>query len=255
MIGHMSLQHFTRRAPREIAPVQKARKQNSNKGVEGMHRGGRARALTATTILVVAVTSACSGSPEPAASPTSTVSVSTSPSSTASPSTSPSPTTSPSSTSDSELAAADAEALIREYYEVIDQLGRDPSVPLTALDAVAISKDLDSWQRQFERARRDGWVQTGQTKLVEIDVQSVNLDNSDPAAGRVPAVQVDVCFDVTDVDVRDASGSSVVTADRPDTGWIRHTVSNYTWENDSSGGWRVSTSVDLEQPPCGPADS
>jgi len=81
-------------------------------------------------------------------------------------------------------------------------------------------------------------------------VPSVNLDNSDPAAGRVPTVQVDVCFDVTGVDVRDGSGSSVVPAGRPVTGWIRHTVSNYSWETDPTGGWRVSTSVDLKRPPC-----
>jgi hypothetical protein len=238
-----------------VAPVQKTRKQNSNKGVEGMHRGGRASALTAATILVLAVASGCSGSPEPAASPTSTVTVSASPSSTPSLTPSPSPTSSPSlsPTSDTERAATDAEELIREYYQVIDQLGLDPSVPLTALEEVAISKDLSVRQRQFERERRDGWTQTGDTKIVELKVQSVNLDNSDPSTGRVPAVQVDVCVDVTDVDVRDASGSSVVTADRPDTNWTRHTVSNYSWDTDPEGAWRVSTSVDLEQPPCQPA--
>ena len=104
--------------------------------------------------------------------------------------------------------------------------------------------------RQFERNRRDGYVQTGTTRLAKIEVPSVNLDNSDPATGRVPAVQVDVCFDVTGVDVLDASGASVVTAERPGTGWIRHTVSNYSWDTDPTGGWRVSTSVDLERAPC-----
>ncbi|WP_448071097.1 hypothetical protein [Georgenia yuyongxinii] len=136
---------------------------------------------------------------------------------------------------------------------MIDQLGLDPSVPLTALDDVAISKDLSVRQRQFERERRDGWIQTGETEIVELKVQSVNLDNSDPAAGLVPAVQVDVCVDVTEVDVRDASGISVVRADRPDTNWTRHTVSNYSWDTDPEGAWRVSTSVDLEQAPCEPA--
>ena len=66
--------------------------------------------------------------------------------------------------------------------------------------------------------------QTGETKVVELKVQSVNLDNSDPKAGKVPTVQIDVCFDVSDVDVVDADGKSVVSPDRPDTGWIRFSV-------------------------------
>lgn len=246
-MGYMSLYTFTRRSPREVVRSRRVRRRCSKEGIGGMHRG-RAGALTTATIFILVAASACSGSPEPAPSPTPTTASTT-------PSPTPSPSPSPIPPSDSELAAANAEALVRDYYRVIDQLGLDPSVPLTALEDVAISKDLDSWQRQFERARRDGWTQTGETKLVEVDVQSVNLDNSDPAVGLVPAVQVDVCFDVTNVDVRDASGTSVVTADRPVTGWIRHTVSNYSWEDDPSGGWRVSTSVDLEQAPCAPVTS
>ncbi len=200
------------------------------------------------TILVLVVVSACSGSPEPTDSPTPTPTATTSPSPTASPMPTPSPTSS------SEQAAANAETLVREYYRVIDQLGLDPSVPLTTLDKVAISEELSVRQRQFERERRDGWTQTGETKIVELKVQSVNLDNSDPTKGLVPAVQVDVCVDVTDVEILDASGSSVVTATRPDTNWTRHTVSNYSWDTDPEGAWRVSTSVDLDQPPCEPAD-
>lgn len=246
-MGYMSLHDFTRRL-RDVVRVQRVRRRCSKEGVGGMHRGGRIKTLTAATMLVAVVLSACTDSPEPTPSPTPTATETT-----ATPSSSPTP--SPSPPSESELAATNAEALVREYYQLIDHLGTARSAPLTALEDVAISKDLDSWRRQFERARRDGWTQTGETKLVELDVQSVNLDNSDPAAGRVPVVQVDVCFDVTDVEVRNASGVSVVIADRPPTGWIRHTISNYSWENNPSDGWRVSTSVDLERTPCDPAAS
>ncbi|WP_407343382.1 hypothetical protein [Pengzhenrongella phosphoraccumulans] len=152
--------------------------------------------------------------------------------------------------SETELAAANAEDLVRKYYRVIDELAIDPSRPLSELESVAISKELSIWLHQFERERRDAWHQTGATTLARLEVQSVNLDNSDPATGRVPAVQVDVCFDVTDVDVLDASGTSVVTPDRAATGWVRHTVSNYSWDTDPTDGWRVSTSVDLKQAPC-----
>ena len=59
-------------------------------------------------------------------------------------------------------------------------------------------------QRLFKKERRQGLVQTGQTRIAELQVQSVDLDNSDPKAGRVPTVQVDVCYDVSDVDMVDA---------------------------------------------------
>ena len=198
----------------------------------------------AMSVVVLAVVSACVAAPADTPQ-TPTPTITDSPMSAA-----PSQSSSVSRSSESELAAADAELLVHEYYRVIDELGSDPVASLSQLDGVAISKDLDSWKRQLERNRRDSYIQTGSTHLSAIEVTSVNLDNSDPATGRVPTVQVDVCFDVSDVDVLDASGASIVTAERPDTGWIRHTVSNYSWDTDPTGGWRVSTSVDLERAPC-----
>jgi hypothetical protein len=63
-------------------------------------------------------------------------------------------------------------------------------------------------------------------------------------------VQVDVCWDVSDVDVIDATGKSVVSPGRPDTGWTRLTVANYRYSADPRGGWRVATGQDLKKPPC-----
>ena len=92
--------------------------------------------------------------------------------------------------------------------------------------------------------------ETGTTALNELEVQSVNLDNSDPKAGKVPPVVIDVCWDVTKVDVLDKSGMSIVSSDRPDTGWTRYTVANYKYAADPTGGWRVATGQDLKQTPC-----
>ena len=83
-----------------------------------------------------------------------------------------------------------------------------------------------------------------------LKVQSVTLDNSDPDAGKVPTVVIDVCWDVTKVDVLDKSGKSIVSPDRPDTGWTRYTVANYEYAADPTGGWRVATGQDLKQTPC-----
>jgi hypothetical protein len=157
---------------------------------------------------------------------------------------------SPTPTSPSESATAAATATVNDYYAIRNQLRRDPEQPLSMLKSVAISTELATQQTLFKRERKQGLHQTGETKVVELEVQSVNLDNSDPQAGKVPTVQIDVCFDVSGVDVLDADGKSVVTPDRPDTGWIRYSVANYEWDSDPDGAWRVASSQDIDRTPC-----
>lgn len=157
---------------------------------------------------------------------------------------------SPTPTSPSESATAAATATVNDYYAIRNQLRRDPEQPLSMLKSVAISTELATQQTLFKRERKQGLHQTGETKVVELEVQSVNLDNSDPQAGKVPTVQIDVCFDVSGVDVLDADGKSVVTPDRPDTGWIRYSVANYEWDSDPDGAWRVASSQDIDRSPC-----
>ena len=238
----MDLQEFRRRPPWEVVRIHRARKKNSNKGVEGMHRGGRGRALTAATILVFVVTSACSGSPDPTATTTPTVATSPSPSRT------PSPTQTP--LSESEAAAAEAMSLVREYYVLRDALRSDPSVPLVRLEEFAISTELASQRRLIQDERDGGERQTGATRIAELDVTGVNLENADKSAGQVPVVEIELCVDVSDVDFLDATGTSIVPPNRPDTAWVRHTVANYTWDTDPSNGWRVSSSETIEGQPC-----
>lgn len=157
---------------------------------------------------------------------------------------------SPTPTSPSESATAAATATVNDYYAIRNQLRRDPTQPLSKLKQVAISTELTTQQTLFKREREQGLHQIGETKVVELEVQSVNLDNSDPQAGKVPTVQIDVCFDVSGVDVLDADGKSVVTPERPDTGWIRYSVANYQWDSDPDGAWRVASSQDIERTPC-----
>src|SRR5690606_30280386 len=114
---------------------------------------------------------------------------------------------------------------------------------------VAISTELSAQQNLFERERKQGLRQIGETKIVELDVKSVNLDNSDPSAGKVPTVQIELCFDVSGVDVIDADGKSAISPDRPDTGWIQFLVANYEWDTDPEGAWRVAASHDIERTP------
>lgn len=169
---------------------------------------------------------------------------------TSSPTGSTEPTTSPSPTSPNDAATANATRAMTDYYSVLDGLRADPASDLKGLETVAIGAQLNAVQTLVQRQRDEGQRQTGTTAISELKVQSVTLDNSDPDAGKVPTVVIDVCWDVTKVDVLDKSGESIVSPDRPDTGWTRYTVANYEYAADPTGGWRVATGQDLKQTPC-----
>jgi hypothetical protein len=195
----------------------------------------------ATAALLLAAVSACaddgnSSSPTSPTSPTPSTPDSTE-------STTPPPT-------ETEIASEAASAALRKYYEVRNDVRQHPKVPLKRLGGVAVSSELSAQRLLVAKEREAGHRQVGDTKVAQFKVQSVNLDNSNPTAGKVPTVQIDVCADVSDVDFVDARGNSIISADRPDSGWIRFLVSNYEWYSDPDGGWRVASSQDLEREPC-----
>ena len=198
-----------------------------------------ARAIAAAALLLVAMTSCANDGQDPAANASPTPSSST-----------PTPTATATPPSDTELASEAASATLRKYYDVRNQLRQNPRRPLSLLGQVAISTELAAQKNLFKKERKQGLHQVGATKVAELEVQSVNLDNSDPKAGKVPTVQIDLCFDVSKVDVVDADGKSVIRPDRPDTGWIQFLVSNYEWETDPDAGWRIASSKDIERTPC-----
>ncbi len=198
-----------------------------------------ARAIAAAALLLVAMTSCANDGQDPAANASPTPSSST-----------PTPTATATPPSDTELASEAASATLRKYYDVRNQLRQNPSRPLSLLDQVAISTELAAQKNLFKKERKQGLHHVGATKVAELEVQSVNLDNSDPKAGKVPTVQIDLCFDVSKVDVVDADEKSVISLDRPDTGWIQFLVSNYEWETDPDAGWRIASSMDIERTPC-----
>lgn len=193
----------------------------------------------ATAVFLLAAMAACGSDSdaEPAPTPTSSEVSPTS----AAPSTPGTP---------EESAASAAEVAVGDYYALTDLLLQDDAVSLDRLKEVAISTQLSAQKNFLTTERAAGTQQRGDTKIAETKVQSVSLDNSDPKAGRVPSVTIDVCWDVSAVDVVDASGKSMVPADRPDRGWTRLTVANYSWDNDSDTGWRVAGGEDLEKAPC-----
>jgi hypothetical protein len=130
----------------------------------------------------------------------------------------------PTQTSDTEVASDAAADTVRDYFSVLDNLRQDSRQSLDGLRKVATSTQLTTQSRLLENERAKKLRQVGDTELPDVKVESVNLDNSDPDAGKVPTVMVDVCWDVSDADLVDTSGKSVVSPDRLDMGWTRYTV-------------------------------
>lgn len=193
----------------------------------------------ATAVFLLAAVTACGSDSDAKQTPKPTSSAS-----------SPSSPTASTAGSPEDSAAAAAEVVVGDYYELTDLLLQDDTVSLNRLDEVAVSTQLSAQKNFLKTERAAGTQQRGDTEIVETKVQSVSLDNSNPKAGRVPSVTIDVCWDVSAVDVVDVSGQSMVPADRAERGWTRLTVANYTWETDPDTGWRVSGGEDLEKTPC-----
>lgn len=195
-----------------------------------------ARGVTgvATAALVVVALGACSGGDEPGANPSATQSTTSSPDPTASSSTPP---------SESEIASEAASDVVTAYFATVDLVRQDAKRPESDLDAVASSTQLTAQKRLLKNQRESGRRQVGITKVVEVNVESVSLD--DPATAYV-----DVCWDVSGVDILDAHGKSVVTDGRKNVGWTRFVVTNPEWKTAPTGGWRVSSGSDLEKEPC-----
>lgn len=160
------------------------------------------------------------------------------------------PTTSASPTSLSDAATADATSVLHHYFGLLDRLRQDPSVSLRELATVAAGTQLSAQKHLVSAERARSLRQTGATRIRDEQVQSVNLDNSDPTAGRVPTVEIDVCWDVSQADLVNKRGESVVSPNRAERGWTRYTLTNHRWTSNPSDGWRVTTSRDLKQSPC-----
>jgi hypothetical protein len=194
----------------------------------------------AGTVVLAAMTACADNSADPA-EPTTPTAVTSTPTA---------PSTAPSSMSPTDEAAARATATVHRYFAVLDDVRQDDSIPIARLASAMTSVELGAERRLIAHEREQGLRQVGRTSVAQLKVQSVNLDDSDPSAGKVPTVTVDVCWDVSNADLVDKNGQSVVSPSRADRGWTRYTVANYHWSANPTGGWRVANGQDLKQTPC-----
>lgn len=192
--------------------------------------------MVATCVLALAASTSCAQTGPGTSSPKPTVHSSSTPSK--------------KQTSDTQAAASAATDVVHDYYATMDNLRQDHSKPIAALSKVETSTLLTADRRLLENERSKKLKQVGNTTLANLSVENVNLDNSDPSVGKAPTVTVDVCWDVSDADLVDATGKSVVSPSRADTGWTRYIVANYTYRTDPLTGWRIASGQDLKKPPC-----
>ncbi len=196
-------------------------------------------AATAAAVAVVLTVSGCSstgdGSSAPPASTTPGSSSSSAPSTTANP---------------SQVAQSQAVALVPAYLRTIDDLYLDPSQALDAIYEVAVAPDAVAQATAIGKFRAQGYRHTGRVQLVSASADSVDL-TTDPAASpspTLPTVVVTACVDVSQVGAVDATGRSIVPADRPRY-LIEHlTVVNPQYPDQSS--WRVSRASNRQEQSC-----
>lgn len=123
----------------------------------------------------------------------------------------PSPSTAPIFASDEEALAAATEAYAK-YLEVSDQILADGGSNPERLLTVATRPLFDTQSTGFETARTENVHNVGRTTF-----DSVLLQQYDPSStDGVGVIRLYLCVDLTNVDVVDENGQSVVSNSRPD---------------------------------------
>ncbi|EZP29492.1 hypothetical protein [Microbacterium oleivorans] len=175
----------------------------------------RSAVLVATVTLAVAL-SACT----PAAAPT--------------------PTPSPTGFASKEEAFAAAEATYRAYVDALNKVDLSDPATFEPVYALLDGSALNGSKKELTNLHAELLEKRGVTK-----VKKINRVNADP---ETSTVTVNVCLDVTDVDIVDASGSSVVPEGRND----RQLLAIELTKNPSAPRQLViSQSEALSDQPCG----
>lgn len=168
------------------------------------------------TFATAAALASCTGGSGP--TPTTTTSGSSGPGTTTS-----TPTSSESS-SDSAVAATEA---VTRWWASVDKVSQDSTVPISDLLKVSRGAAYQTWAQRAQAQRAKGWHQVGDTVLVTQSATKI----ADVEAN--PKMSVQVCYDVSKVNMIDAAGRSVVLAERAPRAKATYVVANY------GDGWFV----------------
>ncbi|MDR6875629.1 hypothetical protein [Microbacterium barkeri] len=120
----------------------------------------------------------------------------------------PAPTPTPTGFASEEEAFAAAEETYRAYIEATNAVILSDPKTFENVYEWAVEKENAELRELFSQMHADGWTVTGETKYDTFSGVSFSTDG-----GRTVAM---LCLDVTDVDVVDAEGISLVTEERLD---------------------------------------
>lgn len=193
-------------------------------------------ASIATIAAAALALSACSnGDPTTAAGTTTSTAVASA--TTDGPTTTPTPTQ---TQSPEDLAIEAAKDVVPEYFEVGDVSIRDPNkFDREQLKQVAISTALDDMQNLVSAFQMQELTASGSTEVVSMENPRVDLKlDLEKSPPDVPAVQLDVCIDVSKLNVTDKDGKSTIPADRQPRQLWRIGVANYEYPQGDT--WRVA---------------
>jgi hypothetical protein len=201
----------------------------------------RRAAQVALGVLVLVLAGCTDGGTTPTATPT------TSPSAVSS---APSPSESPATPSPEDEAAAHAEEVVRAYNRVqVQCLADPPNTPITCFDGVAITTELTTLRNSLSSAQALQTTASGSIEVVSVEVVKVDLANDlSVSPPIVPEVVLRVCEDVSQFNIVDEAGNSVVPADRPDHVLVDLSVLNYAYPDPAQ--WRVGFVTAVEGSAC-----
>lgn len=125
----------------------------------------------------------------------------------------PEPTPTPTGFATEDEAFAAAEATYRGYVDASNQV--DFSDPATAEDVYAwlTESALDASREEITTASAEGWRRTGNAEIVLLQPHALGE--------KATQATMDVCLDMSGVDVLDADGNSLVPDPRPGVQSIR----------------------------------
>ncbi|KAB7740337.1 hypothetical protein GA707_19465 [Nostocoides sp. F2B08] len=194
----------------------------------------------AVLALAAALLTGCSN-PEPTPGPTSAAT----PSPTGTPT-----TTTPTSASPEEEATAAAEEVVREYFETVPRCLADPmNTEPSCFDDVAIGTELNDNRNSLIAAQQVESTASGTLEVVSIEPQSVDLTHDQQASPPDAATVIfEVCTDVSEFQIVDKDGNSLVPEDRDPRVRTNMGVLNYDYP--ATDGWRVGFVEELEESTC-----
>jgi hypothetical protein len=195
-----------------------------------------ARRLTAAAGIaaLALLVSSCTGQDDPVAEPT--------PSS-AAPTTSAPTSSSVVPVSAEDQAVAEATELVTAYYAEIDRVNIDPNADANTLREVTANEAFDLQLRTALQTKARGLTQIGNVRVLDVTPFSIDLSSDATAQPpKYPTIVMDTCIDVSEVNVVDAEGKSVVVSTRPPQSAARVDVVQFDF------GWRVNKIQSAGQP-------